>query len=95
MVAPFDLSERLIELDRTRTRSRPRGQTGAHHRQTQFARRPGDHRETLRSFVRRREDRSHRPRDLLSAPESSRSERKHSRHQHRGTISRAQPRLLF
>jgi len=38
MVAPFDLSERLIKLIERETRPRPSGETGAHYCQTEFRR---------------------------------------------------------
>ena len=53
------------------------------------------HRETLRSLLRRRENRPHRPRHLLPAARDSRAEREHSRDQYRRSFPRTQPDLLF
>ena len=96
LVAPFDLQQAPDRLDRTRARPRARpGKPAPDRGQAQFARRSGDHRKTLRSLLRRRENRSDRARHLLPAPEDPRPERKHSRHQHRRPIPRTQPHLLF
>ena len=54
MVAPFDLKTRLIGLIERERDHALAGQTGPDHREAQFARRSRGHRETLRSFLRRK-----------------------------------------
>ena len=95
LVAPFDLNQRVIGLIERERDHAAAGQAGPHRREAQLARRPGDHRKTLRSLLRRSENRPHRARHLLPAAEDSRTERKHSRYQYRRAFSRAQPDLLF
>ena len=95
LVAPFDLQQAPDRIDRARTRPRAAGRPARIDCQTQFARRSGDHRKTLRSLLRRSENRFDRARDLLLAAQGPGLERKHSRDQHRRTISRTQPRFII
>jgi polyphosphate kinase len=79
LVAPFNLHGRI----------------GADHRQDEQARRSGDHRRALRGVPGRREDRSHRARDVLFAAGGEGTQRKHSAAEHRRSLPRACAGVLF